>query len=35
MAGGQVLDPFAGGLVRGLVAALLGYPYVGVALRPE
>jgi DNA modification methylase len=32
---GTVLDPFAGGSVRGLVAALLGRKYVGVDLRPE
>ncbi len=34
-AGGYVLDPFAGGSVRGIVAALLGRKYVGVELRPE
>lgn len=28
--GGRILDPFAGGSVRGVVAALLGYDYVGV-----
>lgn len=33
--GGQVLDPFAGGSVRGIVAALLGYRYWGCDLRPE
>lgn len=33
--GGRVLDPFAGGSVRGIVAALLGYDYTGVDLRPE
>jgi hypothetical protein len=33
--GAAVLDPFAGGAVRGLVAAKLGRPYVGVDLRPE
>ena len=32
---GRVLDPFAGGSVRGIVAAQLGRPYVGVDLRPE
>lgn len=32
---GQILDPFAGGSVRGIVAALLGYRYFGVDLRPE
>lgn len=33
--GGQVLDPFAGGSVRGIVAAALGRRYLGVDLRPE
>src|SRR5262249_25656604 len=33
--GGTVLDPFAGGSVRGIVASKLGRPYVGVDLRPE
>jgi hypothetical protein len=33
--GGVVLDPFAGGSVRGIVAAKLGREYVGVDLRPE
>lgn len=33
--GGLVLDPFAGGSVRGIVAAVLGYRYVGFELRPE
>lgn len=32
--GGMVLDPFAGGSVRGVVAALLGYRYWGCELRP-
>lgn len=32
---GVVLDPFAGGPVRGVVAAALGRRYVGVDLRPE
>lgn len=32
---GQVVDPFAGGSVRGIVAALLGYRYWGADLRPE
>ncbi len=32
---GLVLDPFAGGSVRGIVAAKLGRQYVGVDLRPE
>ena len=33
--GGVVLDPFAGGSVRGVVAAKLGRQYVGCDLRPE
>jgi ParB-like nuclease domain len=33
--GGTVLDPFAGGSVRGIVAARLGRPYVGIELRAE
>lgn len=33
--GGRVLDPFAGGSVRGVVAGLLGYNYVGIDLREE
>lgn len=33
--GGTVLDPFAGGSVRGIVASRLGRHYVGVELRPE
>lgn len=33
--GGVVLDPFAGGSVRGIVAAYLGYHYTGIELRPE
>ena len=33
--GGCVLDPFAGGSVRGIMAAKLGMQYVGVDLRPE
>ena len=33
--GGSVLDPFAGGSVRGLVAAYLGLDYTGIELRPE
>jgi hypothetical protein len=34
-AGGLVLDPFAGGSVRGIVAAKLGRRYLGIDLRPE
>jgi DNA modification methylase len=33
--GGLVLDPFAGGSVRGIVAARLGRKYVGMELRAE
>ena len=32
---GVVLDPFAGGSVRGIVAAKCGRQYVGLDLRPE
>lgn len=32
---GHVLDPFAGGSVRGIVATYLGRDYTGVDLRPE
>ena len=34
-AGGRVLDPFAGGSVRGVVAHGVGLPYTGIDLRPE
>ena len=33
--GGMILDPFAGGSVRGIVAAKLGLRYHGIELRPE
>ncbi len=33
--GGSVLDPFAGGSVRGIVAGKLGLSYTGIELRPE
>ena len=33
--GGQVVDPFAGGSVRGIVAGLLGFQYWGCDLRAE
>lgn len=33
--GGSIIDPFAGGSVRGLVAEYLGYKYTGVDLRQE
>lgn len=32
---GKVLDPFAGGSVRGIVASLLGRKYMGIDLRKE
>lgn len=34
-AGAVVLDPFAGGSVRGVIAAALGRTYHGIDLRPE
>jgi len=33
--GGSILDPFAGGSVRGIVASCLGFRYTGVELRTE
>jgi DNA methylase len=33
--GGWVLDPFAGGSVRGIVASKLGRPYLGIDLRQD
>lgn len=33
--GGLILDPFAGGSVRGIVANYLGYKYTGIELRQE
>jgi len=33
--GGQIVDPFAGGSVRGLVAGLQGFHYHGIDLRAE
>lgn len=33
--GGRVLDPFAGGSVRGIVASTLQRDYLGIDLRPE
>lgn len=33
--GGAIVDPFAGGSVRGIVASVLGYTYRGCELRPE
>lgn len=35
VAGGKILDIFAGGSVRGIVADKLGYEYTGVDLRQE
>lgn len=32
---GKILDPFAGGSVRGIVASHLGRAYTGIDLRPE
>ena len=32
---GFILDPFAGGSVRGIVAAYLGYKYLGIDIREE
>lgn len=33
--GGVILDPFAGGSVRGIVAGYMGHPYVGVDLSGQ
>ncbi len=33
--GGLIVDPFAGGSVRGIVASKLGRRYIGIDLRPE
>lgn len=33
--GGDILDPFAGGSVRGIVAHKMGYKYTGIELRAE
>ncbi len=33
--GGQIVDPFAGGSVRGIVASMLGFKYWGCDLRQE
>lgn len=33
--GGMIVDPFAGGSVRGIVAGMLGFQYHGIDLRPE
>ncbi|HUC30025.1 MAG TPA: hypothetical protein VMR80_10590 [Candidatus Acidoferrum sp.] len=32
---GRILDPFAGGSTRGIVAAHLGYDYTGIEIRAE
>lgn len=34
-AGGRIMDPFAGGSVRGIVAGLLDFRYVGIDLRQD
>lgn len=34
-AGAEILDPFAGGSVRGIVAGWLGHQYTGIELRKE
>jgi hypothetical protein len=34
-AAGRVIDPFAGGSVRGIVSTALGRSYTGIDLRPE
>lgn len=33
--GGAILDPFAGGSVRGIIANYLGYRYTGIDIRQE
>ena len=33
--GGTILDPFAGGSVRGIVASRLGHPYIGIDLSEK
>ena len=33
--GGKILDPFAGGSVRGIVAEYLGFKYTGIDIRKE
>lgn len=33
--GGMIVDPFAGGSVRGIVAKKLGFNYIGIDLRAE
>ena len=33
--GGKILDPFAGGSVRGITASKLGFNYTGIELRKE
>ena len=33
--GGKILDPFAGGSVRGIVAEEMGYKYVGIDLSKK
>lgn len=33
--GGSILDPFAGGSVRGIVAGVIGFDYIGIDLRAD
>lgn len=33
--GGKIIDPFAGGSVRGIIANYLGYHYTGIEIRKE
>lgn len=33
--GGKIIDPFAGGSVRGIVAGFMGYCYTGIDIREE
>jgi len=33
--GGHILDPFAGGATRGVVASFLGFDYTGIEIRKE
>tara|TARA_R100000664_G_C2733703_1_gene123713 strand:- start:333 stop:1217 length:885 start_codon:yes stop_codon:yes gene_type:complete len=33
--GGKILDPFAGGSVRGIIAHYLGFNYIGIDIRQE
>lgn len=33
--GGHIVDPFAGGSVRGIIAGMMGYHYTGIDIRAE